>query len=346
MDLNGNWPELIKNIASGVKDGIVSTAKGVKDNIVSAANYVCEHPAGIAKNVPVNALSTFGEGFIGGTAMDLSYAFLTGTDIQDIDYDQVLVDSLTGGTMALGMYGAAKGTVSGVKGAGKLFKKLGKVLFGYENGTADAGLVELQQTKVEKYTSDGVKQVLDDAGADINVVAKLTKAETNLTPEQETFIKNLRKAFKEPMQNTKMAKIVPESSIDNFLTGADDYDTFGGFVSVYENSKKLKTLAEQIEGFRLDYKGTAFDAKINKVYGKIVYKYDEKFKVIPPSKPATSENFPYTGRGYTGTDTIVLPEWIQSARKFADGDLFEIHDSLTGEVKSTYFYQDGKWLLQ
>ena len=61
----------------------------------------------------------------------------------------------------------------------------------------------------------------------------------------------------------------------------------------------------------------------------------------------TIHNKPYTGRGFTGSKNIVLPELVQSNIQFKTGDLFRIYDSKTGHIISQFSYDKKleRWIL-
>ena len=46
--------------------------------------------------------------------------------------------------------------------------------------------------------------------------------------------------------------------------------------------------------------------------------------------------YPYTGRGFLGTDKVIVPEYMQTEVDYLDGSIFEIVDSITGAVIQTY----------
>ncbi|MEM5768621.1 MAG: hypothetical protein AAGU32_10105 [Bacillota bacterium] len=58
--------------------------------------------------------------------------------------------------------------------------------------------------------------------------------------------------------------------------------------------------------------------------------------------------YPYTGRGFLGTDKVIVPEYMQTEIDYLDGSIFEIVDAVTGEVIQTYkFNLDIKqWILK
>jgi len=58
---------------------------------------------------------------------------------------------------------------------------------------------------------------------------------------------------------------------------------------------------------------------------------------IPPDI-ATKANAPYTGRGFTGSKNIVLPELVQEQRNFVKGDILSIYDSKSGNVKQQFVF--------
>nr|WP_308669040.1 hypothetical protein [uncultured Agathobacter sp.] len=134
-------------------------------------------------------------------------------------------------------------------------------------------------------------------------------------------------------------------------------DTAG--MSVDEHSNTLKTLDEVFEGNRLDYDNTAFKIRsgvdgvsksvgnADTVYGKITYILDDVDGIKVPTDFPIEDNFPYTGRGFTGSKNIVLPELVQDMRPFVDGDILGIYDAKTGVLTQQFVYDsDLGWLLK
>ena len=136
--------------------------------------------------------------------------------------------------------------------------------------------------------------------------------------------------------------------------------------TVDEHSKSLKTFEGVYEGNRLDYESTEYkvnwDCEIDEtfkkfdtpdnVYRKIIYKLDSFSDVNLPNDIPTPESYPYTGRGFTGSRNIVLPEWKQAEREYIHGDLLNICDAKTGKMVEQYKFKKsmlnsskpGKWI--
>ena len=69
---------------------------------------------------------------------------------------------------------------------------------------------------------------------------------------------------------------------------------------------------------------------------------------LNPDWAPKPDDYPYTGKGFAGSTDVVLPEYFQGARKFADGDIIKIIDSNTGEVVQQFIYDmdtDIKWVM-
>lgn len=126
-----------------------------------------------------------------------------------------------------------------------------------------------------------------------------------------------------------------------------------------EHSNTLKTLEDVFEGNRLDYDNTAFKVGTgvdgisqsvgapDTVYGKITYVLDDVDSIKVPTDFPTVENAPYTGRGFTGSKKIVLPELVQDNRTFLEGDILGIYDSKTGVlIQEFIFDSDLGWILK
>lgn len=62
---------------------------------------------------------------------------------------------------------------------------------------------------------------------------------------------------------------------------------------------------------------------------------------------ATTDNFPYTGKGFTASKNVVLPEWEQTYQNFREDDVLEIIDSKTGDILEKYVYsEENGWVLE
>lgn len=57
-----------------------------------------------------------------------------------------------------------------------------------------------------------------------------------------------------------------------------------------------------------------------------------------PNWDPTPDNYPYTGRGFTGSREIILPEYYQSERGFTSGDILKIIEGDTGNTSITFVY--------
>ena len=108
-------------------------------------------------------------------------------------------------------------------------------------------------------------------------------------------------------------------------------------------------MEEIYEGNALNYHDSEFHLD-DKTYGKFEFDLtddDMKLIKIPYEENVSSsrEHNPFTGRGFTGTDKMVLPEYrLFGNREFRMGDVFSIYDSLTGEKIKQYIYIKDKWI--
>ena len=63
---------------------------------------------------------------------------------------------------------------------------------------------------------------------------------------------------------------------------------------------------------------------------------------IPLQEPKVGE-YPFTGRGFTGSKEIVLPEYkMLGEHTFKTGDRISIFDSKTGDLVGQYGYMNGQ----
>lgn len=211
---------------------------------------------------------------------------------------------------------------------------------------------------VSQLTSSDVKLAIEKNGISIDEFSKLLDPNNTLTPEELRLVDKVRADVGLLESGTVMNKTIPQSDIYNYLYN-EKYNGVRGFVSVNEHSSSLTTLKDVSEGNRLDYNNTAFKTgsgvdgvsqsvgDADTVYGKITYVLEDADSVKVPTDFLTAENIPYTGRGFTGSKNIVLPELVQNNRAFIDGDIFGIYDSKTGELTQQFVYDsDLGWLLK
>ncbi len=181
------------------------------------------------------------------------------------------------------------------------------------------------------------------------------------------IVDKVRQEIGLPKKGTVMAKVIPQSKIDKYLDN-DPNKRYNvrGLVSVDEHSRSLNGIESIYEGNRLDYDPTEYkvnwDCEIDEAYkkfdapddryGKIIYKIDKSSDIRLLEDVPTPGNYPYTGRGFTGSRNIVLPEWKQAEREYIHGDLLNICDAKTGKVVEQYKFKKsmlnsskpGKWI--
>ncbi len=250
--------------------------------------------------------------------------------------------------------GAAAAAGKGLKGAKAAKKTKPKK----SNGLADAGSKSGKNTVVNKLTSADVKTAIEKNGMSVEAFSKLLDPNRILTPDELKFVNKVRTDIGLPQQGTVMNKTIPQSDIYNYLYNGE-YVGVRGFVSVDEHSNTLKKLVDVVEGNRLDYNNTAFKTasgvdgitksigKADTVYGKITYVLNETDGINIPTDFPIEANAPYTGRGFTGSKNIVLPELVQNMRPFVDGDVMGIYDAKTGVLRQQFVYDsDLGWLLK
>lgn len=213
------------------------------------------------------------------------------------------------------------------------------------------------KSTVSKLTSTEVKAIIEKNGMSVEEFSKLLDPNKTLTPAELKFVDSVRADVGLPQTGTVMNKIIPQSDIYNYLYN-ENYSGVRGFVSVDEHSSALKTLDDVFEGNRLDYNNTAFKTgsgvdgisqsvgNADTVYGKITYVLEDADAIKVPTDFPIAENAPYTGRGFTGSKDIVLPELVQDNRSFIDGDVLGIYDSKTGTLTQQFvFDSDFGWVL-
>lgn len=198
-------------------------------------------------------------------------------------------------------------------------------------------------------TSASVEKSLQKWGYSVDEFKSLTDADAVLHQGTIAKVRQVRDDIGIPQPYTKMAKVIPEKFIDSYF-GEDPRKQIGGFVSVKEDSLSLKTMEEIYEGNALNFHGSEFHLD-DKTYGKFEFDLtDDNMKLIKiPYEDnvfSSREHNPFTGRGFTGTNKMVLPEYrLFEGRDFETGDVFSIYNSQTGEKIKQYIYIEKEWKL-
>ena len=218
---------------------------------------------------------------------------------------------------------------------------LNKVKDAFSTNTKKYTLNSDRLSNLELYTSPEVKAKINKAGYSLEDFSNLVDADTTLSAKTDAFVKAVRKEIGIPAPKTKMNKTIPTEFVESYLSG--ERNSFAGFVSVDEHSKSLTTLPEIVEGNRLDYPNTPFDLEKTKTYSKISFFLDEADKLDIPFGELDNASYPFTGRGFTGSKNIILPEYkLIEERNFMDGDLITIFESKSGNPIRQYKYIENK----
>ena len=222
---------------------------------------------------------------------------------------------------------------------------LNKVKDAFSTNTKKYTLNSDRLSNLELYTSPEIKAKINKAGYSLEDFSNLVDADTTLSAKTDAFVKAVRKEIGISAPKTKMNKTIPTEFVESYLSGERNF--FAGFVSVDEHSKSLTTLPEIVEGNRLDYPNTPFDLEKTKTYAKISFFLDEADKLDIPFGELDNASYPFTGRGFTGSKNIILPEYkLMEERNFMDGDLITIFESKSGNPIRQYKYIENKgWKL-
>ena len=179
-----------------------------------------------------------------------------------------------------------------------------------------------------------------------------------LTDSEKVLVDSIRKEIGLPSADTLMCKVIPQSDIYKYLY--NEYNGVRGFTAVSEHWANLTTLLDKYNGARLDYNNTAFKTTTgvdgisqsvgspDRFYGTLEYKANDTSKISIPDWAPKPDDYPYTGKAFTGSKDVVLPEYFQDTRKFIDGDIIKIIDSNTGKVVQQFIYDmdtDIKWVM-
>ena len=197
--------------------------------------------------------------------------------------------------------------------------------------------------KLDSNTALGIKNIIEAEGYSLKEFSDLLAPEKVLTSEQEALVRKVREIIGIPEEGTLMAKIIPFEYVDAIIKGK--FSDIGGFSSVFEHSESLTSLNEVYKGNRLDYPGTPFTRNGTKYYAKIIFSLDKPEDLIIPYKENYQGVSPFTGRGFTGAQEIILPEYrLTKNHVFQDGDTLNIYHR-TGEIYQIYeFSENNGWI--
>ena len=222
---------------------------------------------------------------------------------------------------------------------------LNKVKDAFSTNTKKYTLNSDRLSNLELYTSPEIKAKINKAGYSLEDFSNLVDADTTLSAKTDAFVKAVRKEIGIPAPKTKMNKTIPTEFVESYLSG--ERNSFAGFVSVDEHSKSLTTLPEIVEGNRLDYPNTPFDLEKTKTYAKISFFLDEADELDIPFGELDNASYPFTGRGFTGSKNIILPEYkLMEEHVFKNGEMIRIFESKTGKLMKQYgFTKDKGWIV-
>ena len=199
--------------------------------------------------------------------------------------------------------------------------------------------------KLDRNTALGIKNTVEAEGYSLKEFSDLLAPERVLTSEEEAVVRKVREIIGIPEKGTLMAKIIPFEYVDAIIKGK--YPDVGGFSSVFEHSESLTSLNEVYKGNRLDYPGTPFTRNGTKYYAKIIFSLDNPEDLIIPYKENYQGVDPFTGRGFTGAQEIILPEYMLTENHvFQDGNMINVYNR-TGEVVQQFIFDgtDKLWRL-
>ncbi|WP_257215811.1 hypothetical protein [Fredinandcohnia onubensis] len=331
-DFFGVVGDSIKGFGTGLWDVVVSTVEGIWNIITHPVEtfkglvHVIQHPVETAKGIWDAIKTSWNEDVINGDAESRGNWF-----------------GRAFGEIALAVVGT-----KGVDKAVKLTKGAKAV--------DEVGGVRIVDEIVNHKTSDSIKTVLNENDYTPDTFVKLLDPDRQLTTTEMNAVKSIRDQIGIPPSGTTMAKVIPQSDIYNYLY--NDYKGVRGFTAVEEHSSNLKTLEDNYEGARLDYNNSAFKlthgvdgisqstGAPDKFFGIIEYRLDDPKQLSIPDWAPKPDSYPYTGRGFTGSKEVVLPEYYQEARSFVDGDILKIVDANNGTTTTQFIYDAdvGNWI--
>ena len=206
-------------------------------------------------------------------------------------------------------------------------------------------------------TSLTISNLIEQNGYELGEVKKLLDPDRILDTSELNIVNNLREQIGQPSSNTVMAKVIPQKDIYNYLYNPS-FKGIRGYTAVKDHASNLVTLEDNIKGARLDYNNTPFKitrgidgisestGDPDRYFGVINYKVNNPELISVPDWKATPDSYPYTGRGFTGSKEVILPEFYQNERPFSKGDILKVVDAKDGQVSSMFIYDKKMgWLL-
>ena len=196
--------------------------------------------------------------------------------------------------------------------------------------------------KLDSNTVAEIKNIIEAEGYSLKEFSDLLAPERVLTSEEEALVRKVREIIGIPEKGTIMAKIISIEHAEAILNG--ESELFGGFNSVYEHSEALTSLNDIYKGNRLDYPGTPYTRNGTKYYAKIIFSLDKPENLIIPYKENYEGVSPFTGRGFTGAQEIILPEYmLTESHIFDTGDVLRIYNRNGDIIQSYRFIKDYGW---
>jgi hypothetical protein len=196
-------------------------------------------------------------------------------------------------------------------------------------------------TDAKVHTDKLLQKIIEEEGIDVNEFAALLDADRALTRAEKALVRRVLQKIGKPKKGTVMQKVVSQKHIQKVLSG--EFKTVRKSVAQASHVSKLKTLAEIYYGLRLDFDEDSFTFN-DKTYGRIRYTVEDESS-IDYSIDVPGYKYPYTGRGFLGTDRVIVPEYMQTEIDYLDGSIFEVVDAVTGEViqMNEYDITDKVW---
>ncbi|WP_314046151.1 T7SS effector LXG polymorphic toxin [uncultured Granulicatella sp.] len=192
--------------------------------------------------------------------------------------------------------------------------------------------------KLDSNTVAEIKNIIEAEGYSLKEFSDLLAPERVLTSEEEAVVRKVREIIGLPEAGTWMTKVISTEDVDPIIKGIKK--EIYGFTSAKEHSDALGTLNEVYKGNRLDYPGTPFTRNGTKYYAKIIFSLDNPEELIIPYKENYEGVSPFTGRGFTGAQEIILPEYrFIKGHSFRGGDMINIYNR-NGEVVQQFIFDE------
>ena len=139
---------------------------------------------------------------------------------------------------------------------------------------------------------------------------------TTLSAKTDAFVKLFAKRLVYQLLKPRWIKTIPTEFVESYLSG-ETVNFFCRFCLGWWAFKIINYSSRNSWRKSIRLSNTPFDLEKTKTYAKISFFLDEADKLDIPFGELDNASYPFTGRGFTGSKNIILPEYkLMEERKF------------------------------